>query len=105
MAKAPKPFKPVVATANHLRSGAVLFRDADGDWTSQVAAARIAMTPEAAEALLAQAKADPVAVDPVLIEVIVVDGAPQPASLRERIRASGPTAETIAPTEAPHVSL
>lgn len=105
MAKAPKPFKPVVVTANHLRSGAVLFRDASGGWTIRIADAWVAETFEEAEALLVQAKADAVAVDPVLIDVIVIDGAPEPTSLRERIRASGPTAETIPPTEAAHVSL
>jgi hypothetical protein len=105
MAKAPKPFKPVVVTANHLRSGAVLFRDASGGWTVRISDAWVAETVKAAEMLLAEAKADAIAVDPVPIEVIVIDGAPEPISLRERIRASGPTAETVPPMEAADVSL
>jgi hypothetical protein len=103
MAKA-KPFKLAVVTANHLRSGAVLFRTPSG-WSEQIDDAAVADSPEAAEALLVQAKADPIALDVVLIDVTQENGVVTPVSLRERIRANGPTAETKALSESAHVPL
>ena len=91
MAKAAKPFRPVAVTANDLRSGAVVYRAPDGGWSRDVADAEIAETPEAAETLLTRAKLDQdtcLVVEPVLIEM----AGRHPASLRERIRDSGPTA-------------
>jgi Flp pilus assembly protein CpaB len=99
MAKSPKPFRPVVVTANDLRSGAVVYRRKEGAWTSNIASADIAGTAEAADALLAAAKADHDAcrvVEPMLIEI----AAGQPASLRERIRSLGPTAGSPPPARA-----
>lgn len=95
MARKKTGFSPVAVTANDLRSGRVVFRDAAGGWTTHVASAAIAATPEEAEALLHVARADEAAcriVDPVLIDVDAGAAAPLPASLRERIRAAGPTA-------------
>lgn len=103
MAKA-KQFALAVVTANHLRTGAVLFRTPRG-WSESIQDAAVAGTPEAAEALLAQAKADPIALDAMLIDVTQDNGVVTPVSLRERIRANGPTAETKAPSEQAHVSL
>jgi hypothetical protein len=97
MAKA-KPFSLAVVTANHLRSGAVLFRTPRG-WSENIQDAAVAGSPEAAEFLLAQGKADPVALDAMLIDVTQENGVVTPASLRERIRANGPTAETQAASE------
>ncbi len=90
MPKASKPFRPVVATANDLRSGAVVYRTHDGRWGNHASLAEIADTQEAADRLLVLAKADHdanIVVEPVLIEV---DGG-KPTSLRERIRDAGPT--------------
>lgn len=103
MAKA-KPFTLAVVTANHLRTGAVLFRTPRG-WSEEIKDAAVAGSPEAAEALLAQAKADPIALDAMLIDVTQDNGVTTPVSLRERIRANGPTAETQAPSEQSHVPL
>lgn len=92
--KAPKAFKPVVVTANELASGAVVFRHADGHWSIDVGKAEIAETREAGDALLARALADQEAclvVDPALIEIVREGGFVRPASLRELIRATGPT--------------
>lgn len=94
MAKAPKIFRPVIVTANHLRSGAVVYRTRAGTWSLEVAEAEVAGTPEAAETLLARAMGDHAAnivVEPVLIEIVHEGGFVRPASLRELIRASGPT--------------
>jgi hypothetical protein len=95
MARKKTGFSPVVATANELRSGRVVFRGATGSWTGRVADAAIAATPQEAEALLQAARADEAAcrvVEPVLIDVDAGAAAPLPAALRERIRATGPTA-------------
>jgi hypothetical protein len=85
------PFRPVVVSANDLRSGAVVYRRPDGRWSGDVAGAEIAASPEAAARLLDLAKADHdacVVVEPALVEIR--DG--RPVRLRERIRQSGPTA-------------
>ena len=81
-----------VVTANRLRDGAVVYCSATG-WTIALADARLADGAEA-DALLAAAQAAPKplpVVAPYLIEVAVTDGVPRPLSLRERIRAAGPT--------------
>ena len=94
MSKAPKPFRPVVATGNHLRSGAVIYREAGGTWSGDIGRAEIADRPEAAEDLLTRAKADHeacIVVEPMLIDVDRIAGRGAPRSLRERIRAEGPT--------------
>ena len=88
-------FAPVVATANELRSGRVVFRDAAGAWVPSLAAAAIAASEAAAETLLRAAQDDAAAgdvIDLALVEIVPGDGPPRLASLRERIRATGPTA-------------
>lgn len=94
MAKAPKPFDPVIVTANDLRSGAVVYRTGDGHWSGDVGQAAVAETPAAAEALLARAQADherSLIVEPALIAIHREGGFLRPAALRELIRATGPT--------------
>ncbi len=108
MTKATKPFQPVIVTANDLRSGAVQFRMASGVWSSNIDAAALAETPEAADALLALAKLDQeraLLIDPMLIEVVRDGDALRPRSLRERIRAYGPTIAMAGGKEQTHVSL
>jgi hypothetical protein len=86
-----KPFHAVAATANDLRTGAVVYREPDGRWGSDARRAEIAESQEAADQLLRRAKADHDAclvVEPVLIEMT----AGRPVALRERIRDTGPTA-------------
>ncbi len=99
MSKAPKPFRPAVATANALRSGAVVFRTRDGDWSRDVADAEIAETPDAAATLLAKAVLDQDSckvVEPILIEIRREGAFVLPGSLRELIRATGPTVAPVA---------
>lgn len=84
----------LAVTANDLRSGAVVFRRPDGRWSEEVLDAEIVLTKEAADTLLAGAKADHdacIVVEPVLVEITMTGNRPAPTRLRERIRAEGPT--------------
>ncbi|HEY6921151.1 MAG TPA: DUF2849 domain-containing protein [Methyloceanibacter sp.] len=88
---------PNVVTANRLLDGIVVYLAADGSWTEDIAHARIANTEEEAKALEAEAakavKARKVvAVYPM--EVALHNGAVDPLSVRERIRASHRTTLT-----------
>ncbi len=49
---------PVVITANRLGDGAVVYRTADGDWTTELDQAAVVSTAPAASTLLAAAAAD-----------------------------------------------
>jgi predicted NAD/FAD-binding protein len=84
---------PVVVTANRLGDGAVIYRTAEGEWTSEIAAAAVATTADHAKTLLAAATADYVrAVDPYVAPVeFAADRRVLPGNLRERIRLDGPT--------------
>jgi hypothetical protein len=86
---------PVLITANRLADGAVIYRTADGGWTTQFAGAVVVTTAPAATALLDAAVADDVGavnayVAPVKLDA---DGRTRPGNLRERIRLAGPTIE------------
>jgi hypothetical protein len=84
---------PVVVTANRLGDGAVIYRCAEGCWTTDLAAAAIVTTAPAASELLAAALADVLeAVDPYVASVTVTsDRRVLPGNLREQIRLTGPT--------------
>lgn len=87
-----------VASANRLADGAVVFLDDAGQWTPRLDRAALARDRRAAEILLARGQAEGASVvDPFLIAVTETDdGAIEPLSLREKIRASGLTFEAIA---------
>ncbi|MBL8702340.1 MAG: DUF2849 domain-containing protein [Alphaproteobacteria bacterium] len=83
-----------VVTANDLRSGAVVFRTPEGRWDGDVATASVAATTESAATLLAAALADAAAgvvVEPVLVAIESHADGMRLATLRERIRACGPS--------------
>lgn len=93
-ARKARVFRPLVATSNDLATGAVVFRHGDGTWSIDIGRAEIAETPEDGDRLLAKANADQdacVIVEPALIEIIREGGFVRPVSLRELIRATGPT--------------
>ncbi len=84
---------PVLITANRMRDGAVIYRTADGGWTTEFDQAVVVTTAPAATALLQAAVADDLGaigayVAPVRLEQ---DGSVLPGNLRERIRLAGPT--------------
>ena len=84
---------PVAITANRLADGVVVYRTADGGWTTRIAEAAVATTAPAASELLAAAVAeDGIVVGPYVAPVgLDADGHAQPGNLRERIRVDGPT--------------
>jgi len=83
-----------ILTANRLGDGAVVYRDAAGNWVEDIADAEIARD-EYAEKVLTEAGARALAarlvVGPYLMEITEDAGTPRPVSQRERIRAAGPT--------------
>lgn len=92
MAKAPKIFQPVIATANALRTGDVVFRTGAGLWSRDAAKAQVATSVEDAAHLQSMADADSAAnlvVDVALIPIVRDGETLRPAALRERIRAQG----------------
>lgn len=89
---------PSVATANNLRSGAVIYLGNEGRWVENLAAAIIAES-DAERAQLEDFAQRAVAanqvVGPYLMDVTLIAGAPTPISVRETIRAQrGPSIET-----------
>jgi len=84
---------PVVVTANRLRDGAVIYRDADGGWTTDLASASVASTEPAARDLLAGALADKLKVVDPYVAPVKLTGEKRvlPGNLREQIRSGGPT--------------
>jgi len=84
---------PVLITANRLADGAVIYRTADGGWTTQFARAAVVTTAPAAIALLDAAVADDVGAVGAYVAPVKLDpdGNRRPGNLRERIRLAGPT--------------
>ena len=84
-----------VITANDTRAGSPTYLTASGTWSSVLSEAVIFEEDAPREEALARAKADQARVaDPYVIDVSRDDvGNPVAASLRERIRATGPTVD------------
>lgn len=104
MSRDPQDGERVVVSANALRSGAVVYRRTDGDWTSDLDTAAAAETPAAADALLRAAGEDAgrgLVVDPILVAVDRIGDETRPRRLRDRIRAEGPSAGSSRPVTAP----
>jgi len=82
-----------IVTGNRLRDGVVIYFAGAGEWTPSIDKALVAED-DHANALLAEAQVGlpPLpAVGPILIEVTREGDHLRPVTLRERIRASGPT--------------
>jgi Protein of unknown function (DUF2849) len=86
---------PVVVTANRVGDGAVVYRGASGDWTTDLDAAAIAIDPTRAHELIDAANADDLrAIGPYVAPVKLTPGGQvRPGNLRELIRLRGPTIE------------
>ena len=84
---------PVVITANRLTDGAVIYRTADNQWSTDLSDAAVATEADQAKALLVAASGEGVlAVDPYVAPVeLTPERVVLPGNLRERIRVGGPT--------------
>src|SRR5262249_16422777 len=97
---------PVVVTGNRLTDGAVVYSTANGQWTTELPAAAVATTSDAAMALLTAARADGVrVVDAYVAPIGLGNGKPRRGNLRERIRAAGPTIQLPVSVEARDVHV
>lgn len=98
---------PVVVTANRLGDGAVVYRRANGGWSTKLDDAVIITSAATARDLLAAANADGVrAVGAYLAPVTLgADGAVRPGNLRELIRAAGPTVEAAVSVSAEAIDV
>lgn len=93
-----------IVTANRLRDGRVVFRDAAGGWVEAIADAAL-LAPDAAATAVAASAADVAArriVDPYAIDVVTTPEGVTPKTTRERIRAGGPTSGSEALALAGH---
>lgn len=90
----------LVLTANRLLDGHIVWRDAHGSWQRSISRAAI-LSPDVYEAELTAASASAQRDGVVgVYEVVVRPGATaQPVSVRERIRAFGPTVHPQFATE------
>ena len=84
---------PSVVTANRTWDGAVIYRTARKDWSSDLTDAAIVRTSDDARALLAESVADDLGAIGAYIAPVDVkdDGRIEPGNLRELIRRSGVT--------------
>jgi hypothetical protein len=86
---------PVVVTANRVGDGAVVYRRADGGWTTHLDDAAIVTNATGARELIDAATADGLrAIGPYVAPVkLAAGGQVRPGNLREFIRLGGPTIE------------
>lgn len=92
----PSPATPAVLTANDLRSGRSVWRDASG-WNADPRTATLFTDAAAAEAALTTAMAEfGRVIGPYLAEAREADGIAAPVHFREAFRQSGPSTEPAA---------
>jgi Protein of unknown function (DUF2849) len=89
---------PVVVTANRVGDGAVVYRSADGGWTTELDGAAITTDPTIARTFVAAATGDDLnAIGPYVAPVkLLPGGGIWPGNLREMIRHGGPTIDLSA---------
>lgn len=93
---------PHVISANRLADGIVVYMDRDGAWTTKLGEGQIFSSKaeaEAARLALGGAKRNLV-IDPAVVEVKLEAGGPRAVTLRESIRACGPTIDFLPVTGA-----
>ena len=89
---------PSVVTANRTWDGAVIYRTASKDWSTDLSGAAVVRTADEARALLAESVADDLgAIGSYIAPVEIKNGAIRPGNLRERIRAQGVTIDLRVP--------
>ena len=90
---------PSVVTANRTWDGAVIYRTAARDWSTELSDAAVVRAADAARALLAESVADDVgAVGAYIAPVDIKEsGKIKPGNLREHIRLQGVTIDLPVP--------
>ncbi len=90
---------PSIVTANRTWDGAVVYRTAAKDWSTDLSDAAIVRTADEARTLLNESVADDVgAVGPYIAPVEIKDGDKiKPGNLREHIRSRGVTIDLPVP--------
>jgi hypothetical protein len=85
--------KPSVVTANRTWDGAVIYRTAENDWSTDLTSAAIVRAADEARTLLAESVADDIgAIGPYIAPVEIDEkGSVKPGNLREHIRLKGVT--------------
>jgi Protein of unknown function (DUF2849) len=94
---------PKVISANRLADGIVVYAGRDGFWFERLSQAKIFASKAEAEAGLLVAQNDAkrnLVVEPVLVEVTEDASGPRAVTLREIIRARGPTIDFLPRTHA-----
>lgn len=94
MQKLEKTAQAWAVTAWRLKDGEVVYRRADGSWAESFDDTEVLLSKPTADAALAAANEDVkkrIIVGAYLFEVAEKGGHAVPASVRERIRAKGPT--------------
>ena len=92
-----------IVTANRLTDGRVVFRDRDGRWVEAIAAAAV-FDLAAAKTAVEASQADVAArliVEPYAIDVVQGAAGVVPRTMREQIRAAGPTSGSEVADAAP----
>lgn len=87
----PRPFTPKAITANALLEGDVIYMSVEGQWVRDLRQARAFTEAEAAEAALAEAAKDGMAVGAYLTDVKLGEHGPEPTHFREDFRRTGPS--------------
>jgi hypothetical protein len=92
---------PSVITANRTWDGAVIYRTAANDWSTDLSGAAIVRTADEARTLLAESVTDDVgAIGPYIAPVEIDEkGAVKPGNLREKIRLKGVTIALPVPAQ------
>ena len=83
-----------VVTASRLRDGRAVYLTAGKTWSEKIAGSLVAATEDDSNAMLADAQeaADArIVVDPYLVDVTLDDALPTPVTMREKMRATGPS--------------
>jgi len=105
MQKLEKNAKAWAVTAWRLSDGEVVYAQPDGSWAQRFDDAAVYHVKAEADAALARADEDVkarVVVNAYLFEVAEEDGIAVPASVREKIRAKGPTVRVDLGKQAAH---
>jgi len=94
---------PKIISANRLADGIVVYAGRDGSWSGRLSEAKVFVSPAEAEAGLLLAQDDTkrnLVVEPCVVEVIEGAGGLRAVTLRETIRARGPTIDFLPRTHA-----